>query len=131
MTTKQLPVALPGIQEAIYQVALSLDSLLVNGIPYGVLQGSVFPGFLQERASNLRSDLASLEERARQAPAAAQPRVAELLVLLGQKCQQLVDLVTGLTPFRTSALEQVRANVSWIPVLRGECVQLIQELEAG
>ena len=41
-----------------------------------------------------------------------------------------MDLVAGLSAFRTLLLQQLRVTIAQIPVLRGECVQLIQELEA-
>jgi len=130
MTAKQLPVDFPEVQRAIYGVALSLDSLLVNGIPYGVFLRAMAPSFLEMRASNLMRDLASLEEQVPHVPDTSQPRVAELLASLRARCQQIVDLVSGLTSFRTIPLEQVRSTVRQIPPLRGECVRLIQELEA-
>jgi hypothetical protein len=129
MSTKQLPIDFPEIQGAIYRVALSLDAFLVNGIQYGVLQRVTSNGFLQETAKSLLSDLTSLEEQTPHAPVLSQPNLAELLASLRAKCQQLVDLVSGLSSFRTLALEQVRSTVSQIPLLRGDGVGLIQELE--
>ena len=129
MATKQLPVDLREVQAAIYGVALSLDAFLVNGIPYGLLQQAVFPGFLQQTADHLMRDLAALEELGPQAPPASQPRNEELLTSLRATCQQLVELVMGLRSFRTLPSEQVRHAVSQILTLRQACVQLIQELE--
>src|SRR5262249_50057071 len=76
------------------------------------------------------TELASLEQQASHALAVSQPKVTALLVSLRRKCQQLIDLVTGLSSFKTLPLEQLRTTVSQIPPLRGECVQVIQELEA-
>lgn len=129
MTTKQPPTDFPEVQAAIYGVALSLDAFLLNGIPYGVLQRDVFPGFLEKTAGNLMRDLARLEGQARDAPGTHQPRVAESLQSLQARCQELVDLVSGLEAFRTASPEEVRFTVSRIPLLREECVRLIQELE--
>jgi len=131
MNTNQLPVDIPDVLGAIYGVALSLDSFLVNGIQYELLQRVASNGFLQKTASNLLRDLASLEEHAPHAPLASQPKVREVLAALRNKCQELIELVTGLSAFRTLSLEQLHAAVSQIPVLREECVQLIQELEGG
>lgn len=130
MTTNQLQEDFPTIQGAIYGVALSLDSFLLNGIPIGVLHRDVFQGFLEKTASNLLRDLASLEEEARHTPTAEQAQVTEILTKLRAKCQQLIDLVAELTSFRTLPLEQLHAAVSQIPRLRDACVQQIQELEA-
>lgn len=130
MSTAQLPVDLPEIQGAIYRVALSLDAFLVNGLQYGVLRQVTANGFLQKAAGTLLSDLTSLEEQARRAPATSQLKVTEALAGLRGKCQRLVDLVTGLSSFRTLPLEQLRSSVSQIPVLREGCVNQIQELEA-
>jgi hypothetical protein len=129
MSTKQLPVDFPEVQAAIYGVALSLDAFLLNGLPYGVLQRAVFPGFLQKTASNLMRDLASLEDQARRAPVTSPAEISEVLTSLRAKCQQLVDLVTGLSSFRALSLEHVRSTIYTIPILRESCVQLIQELE--
>ena len=130
MNTKQVQEDFPEIQGAIYGVALSLESLLLNGIPYGVLQRDLFAGFLEERAGDLLRDLASLEEHVPDAPIANQPKVREVLAGLRAKCRQLIDLVTGLSRFRTLPFQELCAAVSQVPLLRAECVQLIQELEA-
>jgi hypothetical protein len=130
MNTKQSSDDFPGVQAAIYGMAISLDAFLLNGIQFGVLQRAGGNGFLQKTASNLLRDLASLEEHGRQAPATSQPRVDEVLAALRATCQQVIDLVTGLSSFRTFPLQQLRATVSQITLLRGECVQRIQELEA-
>ena len=129
MNTKQLQDDFPEDQAAIYGVALSLDSFLLNGIPCGVLQHSVFPGFLEKTADNLLRDLARLEAQAPQAPLANQSKVSETLKALRDRCQQLIDLLTGLISFRNLSLEQLRYKVSQIPLLREACVQQIQVLE--
>jgi hypothetical protein len=130
MTTKQFQVDFPEVQGAIYRVALSLDAFLLNGIQYGVLQRAVFNGFLQKTAASLLSDLASLEEQAPHAPVASQAKVGEVLAALRARCQQVIDLVTGMRSFRTLPLQQLRSAVSQVLLLRGECVQRVQELEA-
>lgn len=127
---KQLPDDFPEVQGAIYGVALSLDAFLLNGIPYGVLQQAIGADFLQKTASNLLRELESLENQAPHAPVSNQPKVREVLATLQAKCQQLIDLAKELGSFRTLPLQQVRATVSRIPLLREECVQQLQELEA-
>lgn len=130
MTANQPPEDFPAIQGAIYGVALSLDSFLLNGIPIGVFRGDVFKGFLEKVARNLLRDLATLEEETRRPATADQAQVTEILAKLRTNCQQLIDLVAGLISFRTLPLEQLRARVSRIPCLRDACVQQLQELEA-
>jgi hypothetical protein len=130
MTAKQVRVDFPEAQGAIYRVALSLDAFLVNGIQNGVLQRGVFPGFLEKTEQHIRRDLASLEEQARLVPGANQPQVTAILASLTTRCQQLTELVTGLSSFTDVPLQQLRSAVSQIPLARGECVRLIQELEA-
>jgi hypothetical protein len=129
MSAKPLQVDFPDIQAAIYRVALSLDAFLISGIPYGLLQHAARGGFLQKTASNLLGDVAALEEEAQQAPA-RQPEVTPVLAALRAKCQQLIDVVTGLNSFTALSLQELRATVAQIPLLRGECVQVLQELEA-
>jgi hypothetical protein len=129
MNTDQPQGDFPDVQAAIYRVALALDSFLVNGIPCGVIRRDFFPGFLEKRASTLLTELASLAEHAPDAPAPSQAKVREVLAVLRAKCQQLIDLVTGLESFPTLPLQQLRATVPRIPLLRGECVQLLRELE--
>ncbi len=119
----------PEVQAAIYRVALSLDSLLLNGISIGVVCGDVFNSFLQKTADDLLEALASLEQSASHAPATLHPKITEVLGTLRAKCQQLIDLVTGLRTFRALPLQQLHSLVSQIPLLRGECVQLIPGLE--
>jgi hypothetical protein len=96
MTTNQIPEDFPAVQAAIYGVALSLDSFLLNGIPYGVLQRAVIPGFLEKTADNLLRDLNSLEELAAVAPKINQAEVRQVLGVLRETCQQMISLVTGL-----------------------------------
>ena len=129
MNTNQPQDDFPEVQAAIYRVALSLDAFLLNGIPYGVLHEAMFPGFLEKVADNLLTPLASLEGHAPHAPDASQPKIREVLAAMRAKCQQLIDLVTGLLSFRTLPPQQVRATLSRLPLLRGECVQMLQELE--
>jgi hypothetical protein len=117
-------------KQEIYEVALSLDSFLIDGILYGVLPQAAFPGFLEKIAGNLLRDVASLEEQTPHAPHANQSKVGQVLATLRGKCQQLIDVVRGLSSFRTLPLEQLRATVAQIPPLREACVQHIQELEA-
>jgi hypothetical protein len=129
MNAQQLQAGFSEVQAAIYRVALALDAFLVNGIPYGVIHRDVINGFLEKAARNLLTELASLEEQAPHAPVTSQPQVTEVLAALRATCQRLVDLVTGLRSFRTLPLEQVRATVSQIPLLREAGVGLIQQLE--
>jgi hypothetical protein len=119
----------PEVQAAIYRVALSLDSLLLDGISFGVICRDVFDGFLQKPAGVLLEALASLEQYAPHAPATLHPKVTEVLGTLRARCRQLIDLVNGLRAFRALPLQELRSMVSQIPPLREECVQLIQELE--
>lgn len=130
MNTNQHIDDFSEIQAIVYRVALSLDSFLLNGIPYGVIHREFFNGFLEKTASTLMTELASLEAQAPHAPLASQPNVAEALAALRAKCQQLIDLLTELTSFRALPLERLRSTVSQIPLLHDACVRQIQELEA-
>ncbi len=129
MNTTRIQEHFPAVQGAIYGVALSLDAFLLNGLPYGVLHEAVFPGFLEKVADNLMRDLASLEQHSPHAPDASQPKIRQVLAALRATCQQLIDLVTGLCSFRTLPIQEVRATLSRIPSIRGECAQMLQELE--
>jgi hypothetical protein len=129
MNTKQLPDDFPEVQESIYGAALSLDAFLLNGISYGVIHRDVLNGFLEKTAGNLLRDLAKLEEHAPHAPAASQSKVTTLMTALRARCQQMIDLVTELSSFRNFSPEQLRSTVSQVPLLREQCIQLIQELE--
>jgi hypothetical protein len=115
---------------AIYRVALSLDAFLLNGIPCGVIHRDIFDGFIEKTASTLLGELSHLENQVAQRPVTSQHRVTETLAALRTKCQQLIDVVTGLTSFRALSLEELRSTISQIPLLREECAQLIGELEA-
>lgn len=130
MSTQQLQDDFPEHQAAIYGVALSLDAFLINGILYGVLQRDYLPDFLEKTAHNLFRELARLEALPPHIPPASQSKVADALAALRSKCQQLIDLVSGLIVFRSLPLEMLRSMVSQIPLLREACVRQIQELEA-
>jgi hypothetical protein len=128
MQPKQLQDELLKVQDAIYGVALALDSFLVNGIQYGVLQGAVFPGFLKKTANSLLTALANLEQHASDA---YESKIREVQAGLQAKCQEIIDRVSALGGFRTLPHELLHETVSRILALREECVQLIQELEAA
>src|SRR5262245_127669 len=118
MKTKELQEGFPEVQAAIYRVTLSLDALLLNGIPCGVLQRDVFHGFVARTAENLLRELGSWEEEASHAAASSRAEVTEVVAALRARCQQLAELVTGLSSFRALPREQVLATVSQIPLLR-------------
>lgn len=114
------------LQEAVYRVALSLEAFFVNGIQYGVLRHSAFDGFLQKTSGNLLRDLASLEE---QDARVSQARLSDLLAALKTKCGQAIHLAAEMTSFRRMPLQQVRASVSQLQLLRQACVQGIEAME--
>jgi hypothetical protein len=128
MPSNPSPVDFPEVQAAVYGVALDLDGFLLNGIMYGVLH-PWSEGFVQHAAGSLPTALASLEEQARQVSDADEAEVARLLASLRETSQRLVDLVTGLTSFRTLPLEELREKVRQVPMLRADCVRLIRRLE--
>jgi hypothetical protein len=117
------------VQAAIYGVALSLDSFVLNGLPYGVLLRDAPPGFLEKTARNLLRDLATLEEQALHVDGASQPQAVATMARLRQRCQQLIDVVSGLRSFAKLPLAQVQSDVAELRSLHGDCVRLIQELE--
>jgi hypothetical protein len=129
MNTDQRQEDVPKVQEAIYDIALSLDAFLLNGIPYGVLQNAVLSGFLEKTTDSLLRDLANLEKRGTDAPADKRAEIAATLRALRATCQRLIDLVTELTGFQSMTPQQLRSAVAQIPLLREDCVQKIQELE--
>ena len=128
MNTQQLEAGFLDLQSAIYGVALSLDAFLLNGIQYGVLQRVVFDDFLQKTALNLLRDLDSLDEHAERT--SPRPVIADILTAIRARCQQVIDLVTSLSSFRSLPLPQVRLAVSRITPMREDCIWRIQELEA-
>lgn len=127
MQPEQLQDQLQQVQNAIYGVALALDSFLVNGIQYGVLPGAEFPGFLEKTACNLLTALEKLEHHASDAN---QSKIKEVQAGLQAKCQEMIDRVTALGGFKTLPHELLHEAVSRVLALREGCVQLIQELEA-
>jgi hypothetical protein len=129
MNTRCLDNDSSKIQAAIYGVALSLDSFLLNGIPYGVLQRAIIPNFLEKTADNLLKDLAILEEFAPNGFAADHSKITAIMEALRAKCQRLIDAAMGLTSYTTMPFQQLRLALSQIPLLRKECVDLLQELE--
>lgn len=129
MSETQQSVDFLPVQDAIYGVALALDSFLLNGILIGVIQQTMAPGFLDHVAGHLLTPLADLEQHVPAAPVASQPRAEKVMAALRAKCQQLIDVVSGLRAFNALPVEEVQARVSQVPLVRGECIRLIQELE--
>jgi len=129
MNTTQTRDHLSEIQAAIYGVALSLDSFVLNGITYGVLQRAIFAGFLEKTANNLSGEMAMLEDVAREIAASDERKAAAIVDELRAKGQELIDLVTTLTSFKSMPIQQLRLNLAQIPALRAECVRLLQDLE--
>jgi hypothetical protein len=125
MTPKQTSVEDGQIQAGVYRVALALDAFLVNGIQYGILSGNASGGFLEMTAGNFKRDLAELEGLL----VGAKPTAKELCVALRDGCQQLIDHVEGLSSFRDLPLQSMRAAVAQVPILRSDCVRLLQETE--
>src|SRR4051794_28608001 len=128
MNATQTPADATDPRDALCRVALSLDSLLVNGIAFGVLRGDLFPGFLGERASALLGELDVLEEVVRHR---AGPVLPAASAALRAAARQLVALLHDLTAFRSLSPESLRAAVSRISPLREECARQLQILEAA
>jgi len=118
MSTIPVQENLSPVQAAIYGLALSIDSLLLNGIQYGAILHVGGNGFLRERADKLLGDLAALEQE-----------ISAVPVDLPAKCRELLDGVTQLSSFRSLTRPELSSSVSRILMLREECVRLIQELE--
>lgn len=71
-----------------------------------------------------------MEGQVSNAPIINDTKVAEVLASLREKCGHLIDIVSGLSSYKTLPLQQLHAALARIPALRDECVQLIQELES-
>jgi hypothetical protein len=123
--TARPPVEPQTLQAAIHRVALSLDSLLVNGLQYGVLQRPPIEGFLRGAADSLKRDVDALEEFVQDSP-----ETAEFVAGLQEAGRQVAGEVEGLASFRGQPLEDVRSAVAQVLRLREECVRRIQQLEA-
>ena len=76
------------IRDTICRVGLSLDSFLLNGIPYGVIHGHVFNGFLERAAGTLVDNLTALEAHC----ADDEPAMLKTVAALKTICQQLIGL---------------------------------------
>jgi hypothetical protein len=130
MKTNDYQDEFPEVQASVSRVALSLDSLLLNGISYGIIPRVGVNGFLEHVVGILQRDLTALDVQIAQAPAAShQPRIKETLAALEARCQQLINMLTHLRSYNTFSREHLCSTLSQIPLLRAECVKLIRELE--
>ena len=127
METKNTINDAPNNPVEISQLALSLDSLIVNGIQFGVFLGITPNDFVQNLSDRLLSDLEALDEPLQ---TASDPRKAQDALLdLRAQLHRLIDLVTRLQSFRSMPLSELRSLVSQIPPLRHRCLNLIQDLD--
>ena len=94
MATQQHQEVWSSAETAVSRVALSLDSLFVNGLLYGVIHGDAFNDFLQKPAEVLLRDVANLETKG--AEASVTSGVGELLSHLRAKCRQVIEHLTSL-----------------------------------
>jgi len=117
----------PETQSALWRVALSLDAFVVNGIPLGVIQGAVLPGFLEKVSGNLTRELDDLEKRA--ASHGLTDSAATPLTALRANCDALIRVVCELSGFRTLPLSLLHSAVQQVRDARADCVQTIQDLE--
>lgn len=129
MAVKQLPIESSDLQNGISKVALSLDAFLINGIQYSVLVQAGLTGLLTKTASNLIRDLDALEELISHVPSINQGKALSLLENVKSTSQELIQLVTGLIPFRSIPVPQWLPHVAEITQLRDQCVQQITDLE--
>lgn len=119
MQTAHHPLDTLSIQSALHRVALSVDTLLVNGLPYGVLQPAAGEGFLQQVIDSLMADLASLDAQIGNASVAP----------LRANIEELTRMARDLSSFRTQPLSLARWHLERIRFVRAACVQQIQQLE--
>lgn len=129
MNATQNPVDRATLQNGLYQVALSLDALLVNGIQFGVLADLGSNGFLDKVAAQLQWDLAGLEEQASLFPTVGGTEVGATLAELRATCDEVLECVRELRAFRTSPLERLTPLASQLICLREQGVLLIEKLE--
>ena len=118
----------PVVQAHIYRLALSLDSLVVNGVQFGAIS-SAFPGMVRRQADTLLADLETLEQDRPLVAVAKQQRANEALAAVRTEIGRMIDLITRLIAFRSLSLLEVHHAVSQIAILRDQCVALIEELE--
>ena len=85
----------------------------MNGIPYGVIPRAGLEGFLEHVAGVLQRDLANLEAQvARASPTTSQFKINDVLARLRVRCQQLIDLLTGLRAFQTFSPDHLHVTLS-------------------
>jgi hypothetical protein len=122
-TTPIVPSA--SVQDALARLSLSVDSLLVNGIPLGVFQRTLFPTFLDKPIHSIFADLSLVEDQMRECDQGA---MSELTTPLRANCGQLVDLVRELRSFQSQSLDCVQQITSQILQTRNRCQELIHQL---
>jgi len=130
MNTNQQTNGNSELQNAIWRVALSLDSLLLNGIPFCILSDTAPAGFMKKLANDLLGDVAALEACVQkllpESPHASSVRITELRALV----EQMFDAVTRLTMLASMMPTDVVTNAAQIDATRKQCIAKIEELEA-
>ena len=129
MTTERERNALPDVQADSYRLALSFDSLFVNGIQFGVLRSAFSNGFLTKLGETLLKDLEALERDLPIVPADNQAKANVLFRDIHAEFVDFIDLLTRLTLFRSFSLQELHSAVSRIRAHRDEGVRLFEELE--
>jgi hypothetical protein len=128
MESKQPANEILDIQNDIYRLALSADSLFINGIQFGVL-GSVAPGVAQKLADQLLADLATLETNAARISTGVHVQAAAPLTEIRTAVEKATAVVQLLSEFRSRPFDDIHGAVSQITSARDQIANGIQELE--
>ena len=129
METRDRNTGASEIQADIYRFALSLDSLLVNGIQYGVLQAGWYNGFVEKLSATLLNDLEVLGKHLPLAPVGEQQKASETIGEMRFEIACLIDLVVRLISFRSLSSAALLSALAALCRHRQETVRLIGDLE--
>ncbi len=119
----------PDVQADIYRLALSLDSLFVNGVQFGIFQPTLSNGLLEKLSGALLKDVETVHQDIRHAPPGEQHNLQATYEALRTELADLTDLVGRLVSFQLLALTDLRDAVSRLVCQREEGVRLINALE--
>jgi hypothetical protein len=127
MESKQPSAEILDIQNDIYRLALSSESLFLNGIQFGVLS-SVVPGIAQKLADQVLADLATAETNIALVSSGG-GKTGAVLTELRTALEKAAALVRSLTAFRSRPFDEIHGAVSQVSPTRDQIASRIQELE--
>jgi hypothetical protein len=116
------------LRNAISRVALGLDSLLLNGIQYGVL-ASISPEMVRKLGDTLILDVYNLVNAVQIYPLVDASAALRVVADLPIAIKELIETIVCLAPLEAQSADEIHRAAMRIIALRGQCVLMVEKFE--